>query len=37
MKPVKVTRLFVLNAYWVGLAFLWKGLHVIVLPAVLLN
>jgi MFS family permease len=37
MKPVKVSSLFVLNAYWVGLAFLWNGLHVIVLPAVLLN
>lgn len=37
MKPVRLPGLLVLNAYWVGLAFLWNGLHVIVLPSVLLN
>ena len=37
MKPLRLPGLLALNAYWVGLAFLWNGLHVIVLPAVLLN
>lgn len=37
MKPIRLPGLLALNAYWVGLAFLWNGLHVIVLPAVLLN
>jgi MFS family permease len=27
----------VLNAYWVGLSFMWNSLHPILLPAVLLN
>ncbi len=26
-----------LNVYWLGLAFMWNSLHVLVLPAVLLN
>jgi MFS family permease len=29
--------LFVLNAYWIGLSFMWNSLHVTILPAVLLN
>jgi Na+/melibiose symporter-like transporter len=29
--------LLVLNAAWVGISFLWNSLHVIILPAVLLN
>ncbi len=29
--------LLVLNAYWVGLSFMWNGLHVILLPAILLK
>jgi len=37
MKPIRLPGLLALNAYWVGLAFLWNGLHVIVLPSVLLN
>jgi MFS family permease len=30
-------QLLSLNAYWAGLSFMWNGLHVIVLPAVLLG
>ena len=37
MKPLRLPGLLALNAYWVGLAFLWNGLHAIILPAVLLN
>ena len=29
--------LFVLNAYWIGLSFMWNSLHVTILPAVLLK
>ena len=29
--------MLVLNAYWVGLSFMWNALHPIILPAVLLN
>lgn len=29
--------LFAVNAYWPGLSFMWNSLHLIVLPAVLLN
>lgn len=36
MKPMRVSDMILLNAYWVGLAFMWNGLHVIILPAVLL-
>lgn len=32
-----IRELVVLNAYWVGLSFMWNSLHVIVLPAVLLH
>jgi len=30
-------ELFTLNAYWLGLSYLWNSLHVLVLPAVLLQ
>ena len=30
-------HLIFLNAYWVGLSFMWNSLHPIILPAVLLN
>jgi MFS family permease len=37
MKPLKLSGLLALNAYWVGLSFKWNALHPIILPAVLLN
>jgi len=37
MKPVTWKELFSLNAYWVGLSFMWNSLHVIILPAILLH
>jgi MFS family permease len=37
MKRVTLFNLLVLNAYWFGLSFMWNSLHVIILPAVLLN
>ena len=37
MKRVNVPDLLVLNAYWFGLSVMWNSLHVIILPAVLLN
>ncbi|KAF0110190.1 MAG: major facilitator superfamily protein [Chloroflexi bacterium] len=37
MKHVSGWYLFVLNAYWIGLSFMWNSLHVTILPAVLLN
>jgi MFS family permease len=37
MKHVNLLNLLVLNAYWFGLSFMWNSLHVIILPAVLLN
>ena len=37
MKKLSLPQLFVLNAYWVGLSFMWNTLHPILLPAVLLN
>ncbi len=36
-KPISISQMLVLNAYWVGLSFMWNSLHPIVLPAVLLN
>src|SRR5512143_3888396 len=36
-KPISVPQMLVLNAYWVGLSFMWNALHPIILPAVLLN
>jgi MFS family permease len=37
MKRATLFNLLVLNAYWFGLSFMWNSLHVIILPAVLLN
>ena len=37
MRRVSGWYLFVLNAYWIGLSFMWNSLHVTILPAVLLN
>ena len=37
MKRVSFGQLFSLNAYWIGLSFMWNSLHVIILPAVLLH
>ena len=37
MNRVNPFNLLVLNAYWFGLSFMWNSLHVIILPAVLLN
>lgn len=37
MKKSSTLDLLVINAYWFGLSILWNGLHVIILPAVLLN
>jgi MFS family permease len=36
-KTLSVPRMISLNAYWVGLSFMWNALHPIVLPALLLN
>jgi MFS family permease len=36
-KPISFLQMIVLNAYWVGLSFMWNALHPIILPAVLLN
>ncbi len=37
MKKLSIGQLLALNAYWVGLSFMWNTLHPIVLPAVMLN
>jgi len=37
LKKLNLPQLLVLNAYWVGLSFMWNALHPILLPAVLLN
>jgi MFS family permease len=37
MKRVSIGYLIILNAYWIGLSFMWNSLHVTILPAVLLN
>ncbi len=37
MKKLNLSQLLILNAYWVGLSFMWNALHPILLPAVLLN
>lgn len=37
MKKLNLPQLLILNAYWVGLSFMWNVLHPILLPAVLLN
>ncbi len=36
-KSISVIQMLVLNTYWVGLSFMWNGLHGIVLPAVIAN
>src|SRR5512144_1501381 len=36
-KPISLSQMLVLNAYWVGFSFMWNALHPIILPAVLLN
>ena len=36
-KRVSVLKMLAVNAYWVGLSFMWNGLHGIVLPAVIAN
>ena len=37
MKKLSTLHLLVINAYWVGLSFMWNTIHPIMLPAVLLN
>lgn len=37
MKKLTLPQLLTLNAYWVGISFMWNALHPIILPAVLLN
>jgi MFS family permease len=37
MRRVSTGYIIVLNIYWIGLSFMWNSLHVIILPAVLLN
>ena len=37
MKKLSLLQLLILNAYWVGLSFMWNSIHPILLPAVLLN
>ena len=37
MKRLTLVQLLVINAYWVGLSFMWNSIHPILLPAVLLN
>ncbi len=36
-KTLSLPRILSLNAYWIGLSFMWNALHPIVLPALLLN
>ncbi|NOY97890.1 MAG: SLC45 family MFS transporter [Chloroflexi bacterium] len=37
MKKISFPRMFALNAYWLGVSFMWSALHPLILPAVLLN
>ncbi|MFZ5858828.1 MAG: MFS transporter [Chloroflexota bacterium] len=37
MKKLTLPQLLTINAYWVGISFMWNSLHPIILPAVLLN
>src|SRR5512135_2178524 len=37
MKRISLRDVIFLNAYWVGLSFMWNSLHVIILPAILLH
>ncbi len=36
-KAVSFLQMIVVNTYWVGLSFMWNGLHGIILPAVIAN
>lgn len=36
-KSLSLWQLLALNAYWVGLSFMWNTIHPIVLPAIMLN
>ncbi|OGO22090.1 MAG: hypothetical protein A2Y54_06850 [Chloroflexi bacterium RBG_16_51_16] len=37
VKNKTLVQLVTLNAYWVGISFMWNALHPIILPAILLN
>lgn len=37
MKRATPRQIIFINTYWIGLSFMWNGLHVIILPAVLLH
>jgi MFS family permease len=37
LKRLNLAQLLILNAYWVGLSFMWNSIHPILLPAILLN
>jgi Na+/melibiose symporter-like transporter len=37
LKKLTLPQLLTLNAYWVGISFMWNSLHPIILPAILLN
>jgi len=37
MKKIRPLDLFTINTYWFGLSMMWNSLHVIILPAVLLE
>ncbi|HZD55970.1 MAG TPA: MFS transporter [Anaerolineales bacterium] len=37
MKHATAREIIFINTYWIGLSFMWNSLHVIILPAVLLN
>lgn len=36
-RTLSTAQILGLNAYWVGLSFMWNALHPIILPAILLN
>ncbi len=37
MKKFRTSELFTVNTYWFGTSTMWNSLHVIILPAILLN
>lgn len=37
MKALTLAQILILQAYWIGLSFMWNSLHIIILPAVLLT
>ena len=37
MTRTSLSELIYMNSYWVGLSFMWNGLHQLILPAVLLH